>query len=170
MYTFCKTTFAARTKSHVEGSVALCGGCWLGWICMIKTKLHHGVMQGCCSTWPTTMRAAIPNKKEVFLDIVEDLLDCSTKFQGIYVSEDHQSANHILIDRRFGTQQNLPHEQVTDIAGHACVSLIGVLRHLFAHKIGIGFAKETDIKGSQRDMTWANSCPAMDALFEHMKK
>ena len=46
MCTFGKTTFAARTESHMEGSVASFGGRWPGWICMSETKLHHKVMQG----------------------------------------------------------------------------------------------------------------------------
>ena len=41
-------------------------------------------------------------QKEVFLDIVEDLLDRSTKFQGIHIPDDQKSANHILMDRKFG--------------------------------------------------------------------
>ena len=76
----------------------------------------------------------------------------------------------MLMDRKFGIRQNLPHEQVFEIKGHACVSLIGILRHTFAHKICTGFSKETDINGSQSNRTRANGCAAMDALLEHTKK
>lgn len=109
-------------------------------------------------------------QKEVFLDIVEDLLDRSTKFQGIQIPDDHKSSNHILMDRTFGIRRNLPHEEVAVIAGHAYVSLIGVLQHLFAHKIPIGFAEETDTEEYRRDRTQTNGCPAMDALLKHMKE
>ena len=86
--------------------------------------------------------------KRLILDIVEDLLNHSTKSQGTQIPDDQNSSNRILMDKRFVTGQNLPYEQVTDIANHACVSLIGVLQHLFARKIYIVFAEETDIKGS----------------------
>ena len=55
MVTFGKETFAARMTRHVEGSVALCGGCCSGRICMIETKLYHWMMRGYCSTRPTTI-------------------------------------------------------------------------------------------------------------------
>ena len=109
-------------------------------------------------------------QKEVFLDIVEDLLDRSTSFQGIQIPDNHKSADHILMDRTFGIRRNLPHEEVAVIADHACVSLIGVLQHMFAHKIPIGFAEETDTEEYRRDRTRTNGCPAMDALLEHMKE
>ena len=101
-------------------------------------------------------------QKEVFLDIVEDLLDRSTSFQGIQIPDNHKSADHILMDRTFGIRRNLPHEEVAVIADHACVSLIGVLQHMFAHEIPIGFAEETDTEEYRRDRTRTNGCPAMD--------
>ena len=85
-------------------------------------------------------------QKDVFLDIVEDLLNHSTKFQRIIVPDIHHSPNHILMNMRFGIRRNLLHDQVTAVAGHACVSLIDILRHTFAHKICIGFAKEAEIR------------------------
>ena len=109
-------------------------------------------------------------QKEVFLDIVEDLLDRSTSFQGIQIPDNHKSADHILMDRTFGIRRNLPHEEVAVIADHACVSLIGVLQHMFAHEIPIGFAEETDTEEYRRDRTRTNGCPAMDALLKHMKE
>ena len=80
-------------------------------------------------------------RKDVFLDVVEDLLDPSTLFLDISVPDNHKSANHMPMDRRFGIRQNLPHEKVFEIKGHSGVSLIGILRHTFEHKFASSFPK-----------------------------
>ena len=64
--TFGNNTFAAKTATHMEGSVASFGGWWSGWTCTSEVKLQHEVVRGCYLTWPTTMRAAVPNKKMCF--------------------------------------------------------------------------------------------------------
>ena len=109
-------------------------------------------------------------QKDVFSEVVEDLLDRSNSFVGVSVPDNYKLDDHMLMDRKFGIRQNLPREKVFEIKGHVCVPLIGVLRHTFAHKICTGFAKETDINRSPRNKTWANGCAAMDALLEHTKK
>ena len=74
-------------------------------------------------------------QKNVFLDVVEDLLDRFNSLVDISVPDNQKLADHMLMDRKFGIRQNLPHEKVFEIKGHACVSLSGILRHTFAHKI-----------------------------------
>ena len=97
--------------------------------------------------------SCLDEQKYVFLDVVEDLLDRSTSFLDISVPDNLKSVDHMQLDRRFGTRQNLPHEKVFEVKGHPCVSLIGILRHTFEHKTCLGFAKETDINGSPSNRT-----------------
>ena len=52
-------------------------------------------------------------QNKIFLDIMQDLLDCSTGFEtGVRISIDCQSANEILMESKFGIFRNLPHEEV----------------------------------------------------------
>ena len=52
-------------------------------------------------------------QNEIFLDIIQDLLDRSTGFEtGIRIPIDCQSANEILMESKFGIFRNLPHEEV----------------------------------------------------------
>ena len=91
-------------------------------------------------------------QNKIFLDIMQDLLDRSTGFEtGVSIPIDHQSANEILMESKLGIFGNLPHEEVFQLEGHAYVSLIGILKHLFAHQILIGFTEQTDIEGDTRD-------------------
>ena len=109
-------------------------------------------------------------QNEIFLDIMQDLLDRSTGFEtGVSIPIDRQSANEILMESKFGIFGNLPHEEVFQLEGHACVLLIGILKHLFAHKILIGFTEQTDIEGDIRDRSCTNGCPAMEELLKYMK-
>ena len=50
------------------------------------------------------------------------------------------------------------------------MSLIEILKHLFAHKILIGFTEQTDIEGDTRDQSRTNRCPAMEELLKYMKE
>ena len=70
------------------------------------------------------------------------------------------------MESKFGIFRNLPHEEVFQLEGHACVLLIGILKQLFAHKIPIGFTEQTDIEGDTRDQFHTNRCPAMEELLK----
>ena len=110
-------------------------------------------------------------QNKIFFDIVQDLLDRSTGFEtGVHIPIDHQSANEILMESKFGIFCNLLHEDVFQLEGHACVLLIGILKHLFAHKITIGFTEQIDIEGDTRDQSCTNGCPAMEELLKYMKE
>ena len=92
------------------------------------------------------------DQNEIFFDIMQDLQDRSTGFEtAVDIPVDHKSANNISMESKYGIFGNIPHEEVFQLGGHACVSLIGVLKHLFAHKIPIGFTEQTDIEGGVRD-------------------
>ena len=107
-------------------------------------------------------------QNDIFLDIMQDLLDRSTGLKtGVRIPIDHQSANEILMESKFGIFGNLPHEEVFQFEGHAYVSLIGILKHLFAHKIPLGFTEQTDIEGDTRDRSRTNGCPAMEELLKY---
>ena len=110
-------------------------------------------------------------QNDIFLDIMDDIHNRSSSkvFSGGFVPTDHQSMKSTLLEGKFGIFGNLPHKEVFDLAGHACVSLIGLLKHIMAHKIPIGFAEETDKEGDTRDRSNTNGCPAMDDLLKCMK-
>ena len=111
------------------------------------------------------------DQNEIFFDIMQDLQDRSAGFEtAVDIPVDHKSANNILMESKYGIFGNIPHEEVFQLGGHACVSLIGVLKHLFAHKIPIGFTEQTDIEGGVRDRSQTNGCPAMEALLAYMKE
>ena len=68
----------------------------------------------------------------------------------------------ILLEGKFGTFGNLAHTGVFELAGHACVSLIGPVKHIMTHIIPIRFAEETNKEGDTRDQSNTNRYPAMD--------
>ena len=57
-------------------------------------------------------------------------------------------ANGILLEGKFGVFTNLPHQDIVPIPGHACVSLVGLLRQLLALGVPIGFTEEKNSDGS----------------------
>ena len=74
------------------------------------------------------------------------------------------------MEREFGIFGNLPHEEVFEVAGHACVSLIGLFKQMYAHQIPIGFIEQTDIDGDTRNRSNTNGSPAMEQLLKYMKE
>ena len=111
------------------------------------------------------------DENETFLEILEDIHDRATGFEtGVSIPFDYDSANEILLEREFGIFGNLPHEEVFEVAGHACVSLIGLFKQMYAHQIPIGFIEQTDIDGDTRDRSNTNGSPAMEQLLKYMKE
>ena len=108
-------------------------------------------------------------QNEIFLEIMQDLQDSNPNIDES-IPTDQQSAREILMEGKYGIFGNLPHEDVFELEGHACVSLVGLLKHLIAHKIPIGFKEQTDIEGDTRDMNNTNGCPAMEELLAYMKE
>ena len=110
-------------------------------------------------------------QNDIFLDIMHDIHNRTSgeDFSGI-IPTDHQSSQEILMEGKFGIFGNLPHEEVFELEGHACVSLIGLLKHIMAHEIPIGFTEQTDKEGDTRDRSNTNGCPAMEELLKCMKE
>ena len=107
------------------------------------------------------------DQNDTFLDILEDIHDRSTGFQAdVTIPFDRKTADEILMEREFGIYGNLPHEEVFNIGGHACVSLIGVFKQINAHQIPIGFTEQTDIPGDTHDRSNTNGSLAMDEFAE----
>ena len=86
------------------------------------------------------------------------------------IPTDNQSAEDILKEHRFGIFGNLPHEKVEIINNHACISMIGLVQHLMAHEIPIGFTEETDLPGDTRRRQSSHGCKAMEELLARMKE
>ena len=108
-------------------------------------------------------------QNEIFLEIMQDLQDSNPNIDES-IPTDQQSAREILMEGKYGIFGNLPHEDVFELEGHACVSLVGLLKHLIAHKIPIGFKEQTDIEGDTRDMNNTNGCSTIEELLTYMKE
>ena len=89
-----------------------------------------------------------PGENDTFFDILEDIIEKAngTDFE-VTVPMDHNAANKILTERKFGIYGNLPYENVFEVNGHSCVSLIGTLKSMYAHGVPIGFTEETGVPG-----------------------
>ena len=109
-------------------------------------------------------------QNDIFFDIMQDIHHRTSgeDFSAI-IPTDHQSSQEMLMEGKFGIFGNLPHEEVFELEGHACVSLIGLLMHILAHGIPIGFTEQTDMEGDTRDRFNTNGCPAMEELLKCMK-
>ena len=112
------------------------------------------------------------DQQETFFDIIEDILDKSGNFDAsVMLPTSRKDGNAILLNGKFGLFNNLPHEPVMEIGGHACISLIEKLKHLMAHGIPIEFTETPtpDGSGTTREQKGVHGCPAMEELLEKMK-
>ena len=113
-----------------------------------------------------------PEENDSLFEILEDVLDRAQPTQSdshITIPINDNTAYKILKDSEFGIYGNLPCEEVTDVAGHACVSLIGMLKQIFAHGIPIQFTEQTDIPGNSRIKSGRHGTRAMDRLLKFLK-
>jgi hypothetical protein len=109
-------------------------------------------------------------QNESFLEILQDIRDRTIGYKTtISIPHDLQSAENILRENRFAIFGNLPYEEVHVIDGHACISLIGLIQHVYAHGIPIGWTEETDVPGETRRTHNIHGSEAMDELLETMK-
>ncbi len=111
------------------------------------------------------------SENDTFFDILEDIIDKTnaTEFK-VKVPLDNNAASQVLMDTEFGIYGNLPYENVFEVNQHACVSLVGILKQMYALGIPIGFTHETDIPGKERDWSNTNGSVAMSNLLETMKE
>ena len=81
-------------------------------------------------------------QNESFLNILQDVQDRATGFKTeISIPFDNHSADEILKEKEYGIFGNFPYEEVRVINRHVCVSIIGIIYHMFAHQIPIGFTE-----------------------------
>ncbi len=107
---------------------------------------------------------------ESFFCILDELHErYGVSKSAVTVPLDTQTADEILKEQKFGIFANLPYEKVEIINNHACISLIGVIQHMMAHKIPIGFTEETDVHDSERKYGNTHGCIAMSELLDMMK-
>ena len=72
-------------------------------------------------------------QREDFFEIFEDLFSDGMKSNmQVQIPQTTQEANSILLNGQYGLMNNLPHEDVKVINDHACVSLVGLFRQVFA--------------------------------------
>ena len=110
------------------------------------------------------------DQNDVFLDILSDVMNRANGFDAdVTISVDPKGAEAILKERQFGMFGNLPHEEVINIGGHACVLLIGLFKYLMAYKIPMGFVEETDKGDNTRNHSNISGTKTMDELLEKMK-
>ena len=109
-------------------------------------------------------------QNDIFLDIMDDIHNhiSGKDFSG-FIPTDHQSMKDILLEGKFGIFGNLPHKEMFGLAGHACVSLIGLLKHTMAHKIPIWFTEQKENEGDTRDRSNTDGWLAMQELFKCME-
>ena len=88
----------------------------------------------------------------------------------ISIPFDNHSADETLKELEFGSFGNLPYEEVPDINGHSCVSILGIIQHIFAHQIPIGFTEETDGSLPTRRTRNTHGYKAMQELLATMKR
>lgn len=166
---------------------------WQEYICNIEDEVHGG-LRGV--VWRSLFRRKLYDKSRIsslsdtillfnmtahtmsnthdendtFFDILEVIIEKTngTDFE-VTVPIDHKAANEILMESKYGIYGNLPYEDVFEVNGHACVSLIGTLKSMYAHGIPIGFTQETDVPGNNRDWSNKNGSVAMTKLLEFMK-
>ena len=105
-----------------------------------------------------------------FLMIIDYIMEHVTGFEAdVGVPMDEQSMNETLKERQYGIFGNLPHEEVVLINNHACVSLIGLIQHVYAHGVPIGWTEEPDVAENIRRTDNTHGSLAMDRLLERMK-
>ena len=108
-------------------------------------------------------------QNDSFFDILEEFHERYGVSSDVTVPLDNQTAEEILKEKKYGIFGNLPHEKVIVINNHACISMIGVIQHMMAHQIPIGFTEETDVPGNTRRYENTHGCKAMNELIETMK-
>ena len=109
-------------------------------------------------------------QNQTFLEILEDIQERVVGFKtDVSIPFDNQSMNEILLERKFCIFGNLSHEEVFEVGGHACVSLVGLFKQIYAHQIPIGFTEQIDVDGDNRNRSNTNGSQAMKALLQYMK-
>ena len=110
------------------------------------------------------------DQNEAFFDILKEIHDMSTGFKtDVTIPFDSQTANEVLKERKFAIFGNLPYEEVKVVEGHACISLVGLIQHMYAHRIPIGWTEQTDVEGDTRLRNNTHGCEAMEELLATMK-
>ncbi len=74
------------------------------------------------------------------------------------------------MEHDFGIFSNLPHNVAFKLEGHACVSIIGLLKHIFAHQIMVEFTGQTSIGGNTEDRPNTNGYHATEEPLNYMKE
>jgi hypothetical protein len=123
----------------------ICGGfCSITWRSVLQRQLcdsrKHSTLEDAQLLFNMTQHTMnnTQEQNDIFLDMMDDIHNHTSgkDFSG-FIPTDHQSMKDILLESKFGIFGNLPHKEVFGLAGHACVSLIGLLKHTMAHKIPI---------------------------------
>ena len=109
-----------------------------------------------------------PEQNASLFDILEDVLDKAQIVKSesdVTIPVDDNTVFKILKESEFGIYGNLPYEEVFEVLGHACVSLIVILEQMFAHRIAVLFTEQTDVPGSTHITSGRNGTPAMERFL-----
>ena len=108
------------------------------------------------------------SQNENYADITEDIVERAMGFDtDITIPADEDSMNLYLKDTKRGIFGNMPREEVFLLGGHACVSLVGVMKHMNAG-VQIQFTSVNSDTSVTRDTAKTHGGPAMEKLLEEM--
>ena len=66
----------------------------------------------------------------------------------INIPENISDSNKILLEGKHGFFSNLPHVEVQNIAGHACISLVALFKYLSCLGVPIGYTETPNGKSN----------------------
>ena len=135
-----------RCRNKIHGGVR-----GIAWRAMYQKKLYdHTKLTALSDTrllfnMTQHVMTNTAEQNDSFFDILEEVQErCGSLHSDVTIPIDNQLAEEFLKEHQFGIFGNLPHEKVEIINNHACISMIGLIQHLMAHQIPIGFIEETD--------------------------
>ena len=108
-----------------------------------------------------------------FFEIIDDVLAKVGTYQGAKIPTTRKETNAILNEGVYGLFGNLPHEEVIDIGGYACISLVGNFKRCVAHGIPVAWSEipMSDGEGNSTTRNWdgIHGCQGMMELLQQMK-
>ena len=138
----------------------------------LNTHSHLATKDDAISMFNITnhMLSCSESQQENFVEIIDD---CLSRFSHggsddacIKFPRKIADVNALCLKGKYGLFNNLPHEEVFEIAGHACISLNEKLSHLLGHGIPIMYMQDHH---GVVDEEHINGSPAAKALLQKLK-
>ena len=115
-------------------------------------------------------------QQETLFDILDDITErCNGMIDAdINIPETVFESNKILLEGTHGIFLNVPHVDVQNVAGHACISLVALLKYLSCLGVPIGYAEtpngKSNFKRTAKKGKSILETKAMNSLLRKMKK